>query len=62
MPGNGILTYTTSEAIIIEYVSYGPVLDHYDFDYVFFSAKGPIQRPHIQLRDGHMSCMLTLLV
>ena len=27
-----------------------------------FSAKGPIQRPHIQLREGHMSCMLTLLV
>ena len=27
---------TTSEAIIIEYVSYGPVLDHFNFVYVFF--------------------------
>ena len=41
LPGNGILTYTSSEAIIIEYVSYGPVLDHFDFDYVFFLPRVP---------------------
>ena len=33
---NILLTLPTSEAIIIEYVSYGPVLDHFNFVYVFF--------------------------
>ena len=35
------------------------MLDHFNLVYIFFPALGPIQRPHIQISDGHMSCMLT---